>query len=86
MADLVLAIIALEFAALVMWRRRSGRGPRVPAILFALLPGVALVLALRAALVGAPWSSVACWLALAGVAHIADLRARLFATSEPRQK
>jgi hypothetical protein len=41
------------------------------------LPGAGFLLAIQAALSGAPWPLVALGLALAGLAHLADLRERL---------
>lgn len=74
--DLALAVVAIEAALLVWHRRRYGRG--VPAAeLFAFLAaGACLMLALRAALVGASWWWVAAPMAGAGVAHLLDLRLR----------
>jgi len=71
--DLVLVLVAVEFAVLA-WRRRSPR-PGAAAIdtALALAPGVCLLLALRAALTGAPWTHVAAWLAAALPVHVADL-------------
>lgn len=74
--DLVLALVALE-AALLGWHwRRSGRGVPIAEALAFLLSGACLMLALRAALVGASWEWVAAPLAGAGVAHLADLGLR----------
>ena len=69
--DLALAVLALELAWLIMWRRR----PTARA-LTAALPGACLLLALRAALTGAGWMWVAVWLALSLPAHLADLARR----------
>jgi hypothetical protein len=66
--DLALAVLALELAWLILWRRRSLR-----AALTVTLPGACLLLALRAALTGAGWVWVAVWLALSLPAHVADL-------------
>jgi hypothetical protein len=70
--DLVLAVMALEalLIALFAGRRRG-------ALLLGLLPGLVLLLALRAALVGAGWMWVAGLLALSLPFHLADLRRRL---------
>ena len=62
-ADIVLGVTVAEAALLVGLRHRTGLS--VPAVAGLLLPGVFLLLALRVALV------------LAGVAHLADLRARM---------
>ena len=74
--DWVLALTAVEFAALVLWRRRTGRGIAAADLAFSLLAGVCLMLAVRAALVGAWWGWVALCLLAAGIAHLADLRRR----------
>ena len=72
--DLILGLVAVEALALVaLGRRRGIAGLDVAA---ALLPGVALMLALRAALTGAWWAWVAAWLAASLVAHLADLARR----------
>jgi predicted permease len=70
-ALLVIAVLFVE--ALVLWRR--GRADPV-SILFALLPGVFMMLALRAALLGAAWQEVALWLAASAPVHLADLARR----------
>jgi hypothetical protein len=69
--DLVLAVLVLE--ALWLWRR--GRAP-LGDIVRALLPGAFLLLAVRAALTGAPWPLVALPLLLSLPAHLADIRRR----------
>jgi len=74
--DLVLALTAAEFVALALWRRRTGRGLAAADLASALLAGVCLMLAVRAALVGAWWGWIALCLLAAGVAHVAELRRR----------
>lgn len=69
--DLALAVLALELAWLVFWRRRAPARAST-----AVLPGVCLLLALRAALTGSGWVWVAVWLALSLPAHLADLARR----------
>jgi hypothetical protein len=76
-ADLVLLVLLLEALGLALWHRRTGRGLPPAAILGLALPGVALVLALRAALVGAGWAWVAAALIAAFAAHLLDLWLRL---------
>jgi hypothetical protein len=72
--DLVLAIIAVEFAVLA-WRRSRTAAPGVAMLDVALwlAPGVCLLMALRCALTGAPWTWVWAWLAASLPAHVADL-------------
>jgi hypothetical protein len=74
--DLVLGLVALEALLLALYRRRSGRGVPVPELLAFLAAGACLLLALRAALVGASWEWIAAPLAGALVAHITDLGLR----------
>ena len=69
--DLVLLVIALEFAFLSL-RRQNGRNRWLDRVL-ALMPGVCILLALRAALTGAPWVWVAAALAASFPFHIADV-------------
>ncbi len=78
--DLVLAVIAAEFA-LLYWRRAavSNRVSLAVDLFCALAPGACLLLALRAALTGADWVWVAVFLALSFPIHLTDLaRRRLF--------
>ncbi len=72
--DFILVLMAVEGAALLLWRRWTGRGPAV--LLPNLLAGAALLLAMRFALTGEARALVG--LALLGglVAHLIDLRAR----------
>jgi hypothetical protein len=66
-ADFALIALALEVVALIQFRCR------VPAnVITAALPGVCLLLALRAALVGAGWMWVCFWLTIALPAHLLD--------------
>lgn len=68
--DVVLAVIAAEFVYLV---GRSGWSAR--AALLRLMPGVLMLVALRAALTGADWLWIALPLLLSFPVHLADLRA-----------
>ncbi len=74
--DIVLAITAAEAVLLVLYHRRTGRGPAPADLLGNLLSGVCLMLALRAALVGAWWGWTASCLVAAFGAHLNDLRRR----------
>jgi len=71
--DLVLAIIVIEVLVFPRWRQRGGRQTRRMALLLASLPGIFLLLALRAALTGAGWGWIALFLAASFPAHLADL-------------
>ncbi|MFP4081040.1 MAG: hypothetical protein ACLFMW_03130 [Ectothiorhodospira sp.] len=75
--DFVLMLMAMEGGWLLGRHRRTGRGPALPAVLALLLPGVALLLALRVALTGGGWPWIAFWLSVALVAHLIDLRNRM---------
>lgn len=74
--DIVIGFMAAEAALLAIHHRRSGRGLEPVALAGILLPGLALLLALRAALTGAAWPWIAGWLLAALAAHLADLRLR----------
>ena len=71
--DLVLAFVVVEAVLLIAYRVRSRSGLRVPDIVLMLLPGVCLLLALRAALVGATPLAILLLLTLSLCAHLADL-------------
>jgi hypothetical protein len=76
LVELVLALVALEAAALLFYRFRTGNGPEPLGLVFNLAAGSALMLALRAALQDAGWMQVAAFMVLALVAHLADLARR----------
>jgi len=75
-ADLILAVLAVQCLALALWHRRTGRGVPPAELLGFALAGACLLLALRAALTGAAWPGIALWLALAGAAQVYDLSRR----------
>jgi hypothetical protein len=74
--DLILALTILEGIALVLYQRKTGRGPKFAAILSTLLPGVFLMLTVRGAIVGESWRWLALYLLAALVAHVMDLARR----------
>ena len=74
--DAILVLVCIEAALLVLWRRRTGRGPAVGAVLPNLASGAALLLTVRLALVDAWWGWLAATLALALLAHLLDLGIR----------
>ncbi len=74
--DLILVFMLLEGIVLAVYRRRTGRGIAFVDLVAMLLAGAFLLLALRAALAGAPWSRIAIWLLAALVAHLVDLARR----------
>ena len=67
--DFVLLVIAVEFAVLSLRRAGANALDRV----LALMPGVCMLLALRAALTGAPWPWIAAALAASFPFHLWDL-------------
>lgn len=73
--DLVLLVIAVEFFALVALRR-GARSRAAVDLFFALAPGAILLLALKAALVGAGWIWIASLMAASFPFHLVDLARR----------
>ena len=76
LVDLALIVTAVEAVALTLWHRRTGQGLSTAAAARMLLPGVCLMLALRAALSGIAWPFVPLALTAALIAHLTDLRGR----------
>lgn len=76
MLDLVIVVTLIEWAALVMLWRHSGRGVPPGVLTWILLPGLCLMLAARSVMIGAPWYWLALLLLSAGIAHLIDLRSR----------
>ncbi len=74
--DLVLAMTLVEMAALALYHHRTGRGMAPLDFVPALGAGLALMLAVRAALSDATWTWMAAALIAAGLAHLADMRRR----------
>lgn len=74
--DLILALMALQMLVLWAWNERTGRGIAPRDFLPHFASGAALVLALRAALVGDPWWVVGAWLAASLVAHVIEIARR----------
>lgn len=68
--DIVLAVITLEAIWLL------SRGMRIADVLSLLLPGALILLALRAALVGAAWPWIAILLLASFPVHLIDLARR----------
>jgi anti-sigma factor RsiW len=75
-AELIAGLVAIEAIALGLVFMRAGRAARVPSLLANLAAGGALLMALRAAIVGSGWQSVGIFLGLAFAAHIADVALR----------
>ncbi len=74
--DAIIGLTALEWVALAAYYRRTGHGVAGPLLAGNLLAGGCLLLALRFALTGAGWWSVAACLAGSLLAHLLDLRQR----------
>ena len=74
--DAILLMVWLEAALIWHWRRRLGHGPTLVSLLPVLASGFLLLLAVRAALTGAPWPWVALPLTAALFTHILDLASR----------
>jgi len=72
----ILVIVVVEGAVLLAWRRHAGRGPSVLAIASNLAAGFFLVAALKLAMLGVHPVWILTSLALALVAHLADLASR----------
>lgn len=74
--DWILMFMLLELIASMAVRNRLKRGLKLSELLASLSAGAALLFALRAALAGARWQSVAVWLIAALAAHLWDLKLR----------
>jgi hypothetical protein len=74
--DLIIGLIVVEAVVLAAVRRATGHGVGAADLVSNLLAGGCLLLALRAALVGAGWGVIAVCLVAALLAHVADLRRR----------
>lgn len=72
----IAGLVAIEALLLVyLWRVRGvGVAPRE--LIGNLVSGACLMLAVRAALLDAPWRQLAVWLLLSLLAHLADLALR----------
>jgi hypothetical protein len=78
--DVVLAVMAVEAVLLLALRPKlAGRLAAIDIVLI-LVPGLCLLLAMRASLSGAGWEHVAAWLVAALLAHLADLARRITRT------
>ncbi len=74
---LMLAFMTAELIALILIRKRVATRLRPLELAAGLSGGAALALALREALRGAAWPSVAPWLVVALIGHLWDLHFRL---------
>ena len=76
-AEIALALIVIEAIVVSRIRTRHGRAALDVGLIAHLAAGGFLLLALRAALTGTGWETVAAWLFGGLVAHLVDLGARL---------
>ncbi len=74
--DMILMLMIAETFVLAAHHRLTGRGVAFMPLLINMAAGACLLLALRAALVGAPWGLIAIALGSALGMHALDLRAR----------
>ena len=74
--DTILVLVGVEALVLTLIHKTSGRGIAPADLVPNLVAGVGLLLALRAALVDAPWPWIAASLSLGLVGHLADLARR----------
>ncbi len=75
--DIILALVVLELVTLSILNRTAGLALAMNRILPLIAAGVFLLLAVRAALSGASWETIALLLALALVSHLFDLMLRI---------
>jgi len=76
LANIVLAVMLLEPLVLAAYRRITGRGPTTRQAIAIILPGLFLVLVLKAALEGASVGVIAALLLAAFAAHVTDMLSR----------
>ena len=74
--DVILLAMVAEGVLLAAVQARTGRGLGTRPLLMTLTSGAALMLAVRAALVGASWGVVSACLMAGLAAHLLDLAAR----------
>jgi hypothetical protein len=74
--DCIFLLIVAEVTILILIRKKTGRGLRPVDLILSLLAGVALLFALRAALLGLAWPIVALFLFVSLLAHLTDLSRR----------
>ena len=73
--DVVLVFVALEVAAMVIWRRRHHLS--IGRLVSLIAPGLAIFMALGAALRGDATWIIAAWMLASLAAHLLDLRLRV---------
>ena len=78
-ADVVLLVMVIEAFALSWYSVRRVGAPSIKSLIFALLPGAFLALALKVALTQLSWIWIAAALLCALATHCVDMRARFAA-------
>ena len=76
LVEAILVLTVIEFLALTIYHRQTGRGLSPSRLGWTLLSGVCLLIALREALVGSGWIWIAAALTGALGAHVTDLARR----------
>lgn len=76
-ADLILAFMVFEVVALMVWLRATASIGTIADLAPNISAGACLVLALRGALMAAPWPMIAGALTGAFVSHLIDIYRRL---------
>jgi len=71
--DFILVLVLLEAIAVVSWRLIKSSGPAPLPFIINLVAGASLMLALRNALAGTPWTWIAPCLIVSLGAHLGDL-------------
>lgn len=74
--DAIIALVAVEAIAILLWRAKTGNGPAVFSLLCNLLAGTFLLLALRNALGAASEVWIGLCLVAAFAAHLLDVCSR----------
>ena len=75
-ADCIIGLMLLEFAALTLIRARGASGIPPLELGASLAAGISLLLAMRAALAGSSWPQMAMWLIVSLMAHVLYLKIR----------
>ncbi|MBU2532797.1 MAG: hypothetical protein KKB37_08650 [Alphaproteobacteria bacterium] len=83
--DIILGLVVIEAIAIAAVRLLHDRGPSLAGIFYNLAAGASLMLALRAALTGQGAIAISLWLAVALVAHIADVIGRFRESIPPTE-
>ena len=81
--DGILVLMLIESIALILIGRKLRRAIPTLHVVVSIGAGAALLLALRAALIGAPWQWISLWLLAALIAHLLDLRYRWSQAQRP---